>query len=1110
VTPISVGMSVGGGFAYLHGAHPSISDDGRYVLFSANVPPASANAWPRYRLFVFDRATSVYTQVADSEAVKSSISGDGSTIVFEGSSLDGDTSAQVYAAVYLALTPPEGEFPPTAGHGTVGVTTTPVTNWGIAPMSTTGGWITLRPANTIGSGTLDFDTSAIPTSWSPSSEWRDGTIRVSARTVNVRQRALPSITGINPTHGPMAGGTSVTISGRGFVNPAIVTFGGTPAASVQVIDRNTIIASSPAGAGGTQVPVHVTIEGVASTTSATFAYDDGTAPIVSGLATGPTNAGGDWFTGQVQVVWTIADPESAISSTSGCEPVTVNEDTTGRTFTCSATSAGGTSTATVTVKRDATPPTVRVQAPAGIYEPGDAVVVGYSCEDATSGVASCNGPIASGETQTMTAAAGMHEFQVVATDAAGRETTLLAPYAIATGACVPAATLPVTSWWTGDQTTREAIGGGDANPPVAATYGPGKVGAAFVFDGASVVALPGEAADLGANRTLALWINPDAAVASQQPGVFLSRAAGYALAVMPDRTLGYRLDESSAWTTTNVRIEPDRWTHLAIVFTAGAGSESGGGPGGGSGEATEATEVRVYRDGLIADTQTIASDVVNGGALVFGGTAAAPAFAGRLDELQIFSSAFDADAVRTLALTGNRGLCRRPTLAWSAAPLVYGTPLGASQLAATADVAGTFAYSPAAGTVLPGSGAHTLTVTFTPADPSTYDGASLTTTVSVTTAPLTIQAVDAVKVFGATLPVFAAAGTGFVNGDTLASLAGTLQFATAATAASAVGTYPVAPSGLSSPNYTITFAPGTLTIQPAATTTTVTTSSSPSGLNEPVTFMARVLAAAPGAGMPTGTVAFSNGTTLLGRGVLVNGEARLTTGGLGAGTKTISAQYEGDASFVVSSGTLSHVVSSSSQSTSTALTASPNPANVGQTITLSATVSRSAGAVTGTVRFFDNGTLLGEAAIASGVARLTISTLPAGVHAISAYYVGAVNVPASQSPVVAVRVGSGGSRTPSLSWSVTPSTGTYGNESVFTLSIARWLFTSATGTVQFIVDGLPPDPAHRVTVQVNGSSASTAVLRLSTLPRGTHKISAVYLGDGTFKPGASVVTHVVQ
>jgi hypothetical protein len=242
----------------------------------------------------------------------------------------------------------------------------------------------------------------------------------------------------------------------------------------------------------------------------------------------------------------------------------------------------------------------------------------------------------------------------------------------------------------------------------------------------------------------------------------------------------------------------------------------------------------------------------------------------------------------------------------------------------------------------------------------------------------------------------------------------------------------------------------------------------------------------------------------------VNGEASLTTGGLGAGTKTITAQHAGDAAFLTSTGTLTHIVAASSQSTATTLTASPNPASTGQTITLSASVSRSAGAVTGMVRFFNGGTLLGESAIASGVARLTINTLAAGTHGISAMYVGATNVPASQSAVVAVRVGSGGSRTPSLSWSVTPSTGTLGAESTFKLQIARALGASPTGWVQFSIDGLPPDPAHRVNVQTNGSNASTATLKLSTLPRGTHKITAVYSGDGTFRPGAGVVTHVIQ
>src|SRR5262249_53095250 len=59
--------------------------------------------------------------------------------------------------------------------------------------------------------------------------------------------------------------------------------------------------------------------------------------------------------------------------------------------------------------------------------------------------------------------------------------------------------------------------------------------------------------------------------------------------------------------------------------------------------------------------------------------------------------------------------------------------LGASQLDATASVPGSFAYSPAAGTVL-GAGSHTLSVTFTPADSTDYATATASTTLSVSQA----------------------------------------------------------------------------------------------------------------------------------------------------------------------------------------------------------------------------------------------------------------------------------------------------------------------------------------------------------------------------------------
>ncbi len=62
-----------------------------------------------------------------------------------------------------------------------------------------------------------------------------------------------------------------------------------------------------------------------------------------------------------------------------------------------------------------------------------------------------------------------------------------------------------------------------------------------------------------------------------------------------------------------------------------------------------------------------------------------------------------------------------PVIIWDdPAAIVFGTPLGSSQLDATADVPGTFVYAPAAGFILEPGNAQTLSATFTPDDASTF------------------------------------------------------------------------------------------------------------------------------------------------------------------------------------------------------------------------------------------------------------------------------------------------------------------------------------------------------------------------------------------------------
>jgi sugar lactone lactonase YvrE/uncharacterized membrane protein len=94
--------------------------------------------------------------------------------------------------------------------------------------------------------------------------------------------------------------------------------------------------------------------------------------------------------------------------------------------------------------------------------------------------------------------------------------------------------------------------------------------------------------------------------------------------------------------------------------------------------------------------------------------------------------------LQTIALSGT-GLQATPPITWATpAAITYGTALSGTQLNASSTVAGSFSYSPAAGTVL-AAGAQTLTATFTPTDTTDYTtaSASVTLTVNKATPPIT-------------------------------------------------------------------------------------------------------------------------------------------------------------------------------------------------------------------------------------------------------------------------------------------------------------------------------------------------------------------------------------
>ena len=86
---------------------------------------------------------------------------------------------------------------------------------------------------------------------------------------------------------------------------------------------------------------------------------------------------------------------------------------------------------------------------------------------------------------------------------------------------------------------------------------------------------------------------------------------------------------------------------------------------------------------------------------------------------------------------------------------------------------------------------------------------------TVNPAALTVTADNQTKTYGAANPTLTVSYSGFVNGDTAASLTTAATASTPATAASAVGTYAITASSAASANYTIGYVSGTLTVNPA-------------------------------------------------------------------------------------------------------------------------------------------------------------------------------------------------------------------------------------------------------------------------------------------------------
>jgi RHS repeat-associated protein len=231
-----------------------------------------------------------------------------------------------------------------------------------------------------------------------------------------------------------------------------------------------------------------------------------------------------------------------------------------------------------------------------------------------------------------------------------------------------------------------------------------------------------------------------------------------------------------------------------------------------------------------------------------------------------------------------------PTINWAPpAAVTYGTPLSATQLNATASVAGTLVYSPASGTVLT-AGTQTLSVTFTPTDTTDYSTATGTVTQMVSPAsPTLIFTAIATKTYGVSSFTVSAssASTGAI---TYSVNSGPATISGSTVTITGAGTVVLGASQAATTNYTAATASTSFTVSPATPTLSFTAIAAKTYGVSPFTVSAS--SASTGAitySVTSGPATISGSTvTITGAGTVVLGASQAATTNYTAATASTS------------------------------------------------------------------------------------------------------------------------------------------------------------------------------------------------------------------------------
>jgi hypothetical protein len=290
-----------------------------------------------------------------------------------------------------------------------------------------------------------------------------------------------------------------------------------------------------------------------------------------------------------------------------------------------------------------------------------------------------------------------------------------------------------------------------------------------------------------------------------------------------------------------------------------------------------------------------------------------------------------------------------------------------------------------------------------------------------------------------------------------------------------------------------------LLVNPATTTTSLTSSANPAAFGAPVVLTATVSSPTTA---PAGTVTFTQGTVILCKKVTVtSGTATCSVSSLALGTDTLTAAFAGSSASIAGSTStpLAQVVNP--VRTSTSIASSANPAALGASVVFTSLVSDAVGTAPGTVTFSANSAPICTAVtLKLGSATCTVSTLHLGSSNVTAAYTSssADFVGSTSSPLIeTIDPGVGAKLVITSAPFSAPATTAATNVLTVTLEDASGNPTTSVSSTKIFLSGTSAAKSFSAT-------AGGATESFTTLPANTSSVTLFYGDTNAGSPSITV------